>query len=269
MIQAVAGMYYSTRTTQSGYVGFAISKEGGTDPQVRTLLVQSYYLVTIARTSLVSGGFEQSESAGRAPPEDQLQLLATCYAKQKDDTAYAGALEKLVTYYPKKDYWVDLLSRVQRKQGFADRLALDLYRLKLATGNLSTAADYMEMAQLALGDDFTGEAKKIVDRGFTSGVLGAGNCQIAKSGCATSRQRATEGRPRSPLLRQKRGGQGRRALVGGLQLRWLRPMTKASLMEQGVRKGGLKRPEDAKLHLGIALSFRRAERQGRADVQDG
>ena len=62
-------------------------------------------------------------------------------------------MEKLVTYYPKKEYWVDLLSRLQRKPNFSDRLSLDTYRLSLATGSMSAPADYMEMAQLALQAD--------------------------------------------------------------------------------------------------------------------
>jgi len=259
MIQAVAGMYYQTKdyskavTWASRYL-----KEGGTDPQVRTLLVQSYYLnndcANVAR--LLQADLQSAESAGRAPAEDQLQLMATCYAKQKDDTAYAGTLEKLLTYYPKKDYWVDLISRVQRKPGFADRLALDLYRLKLATGNLTTAADYMEMAQLALGDDFTGEAKKIVDRGFSAGVLGAGSdADRQKRLRDLAGKRATEGQTTLAAAETEaaaaRDGGGL-VNLGFNYVGYGQYDKGIALMEQGIRKGGLKRPEDDKLHLGIA-----------------
>ena len=259
MIQAVAGMHYQAKdyakaaTWSSRYL-----KEGGTDPQVRTLLVQSYYLnndcTNVAR--LLQADLQSAEAAGRAPPEDQLQLMATCYAKQKDNTAYAGALEKLITYYPKKDYWVDLISRVQRKPGFADRLALDLYRLKLATGNLSTAADYMEMAQLALGDDFTGEAKKIVDRGFSSGVLGTGSdADRQKRLRDLAAKRATEGQATlAPGEAEATAARDGTALVNlGFNYVGYGQFDKGiALMEQGIRKGGLKRQEDDKLHLGIA-----------------
>ena len=83
-------------------------------------------------------------------------------------------MERLVTYYPKKEYWVDLLSRMQRKPNFSDRLSLDAYRLSLATGSMSAAADYMEMAQLALQAELPSEGKQVVDKGFASGVLGTG-----------------------------------------------------------------------------------------------
>ena len=63
---------------------------------------------------------------------------------------------------------------MQRKPGFSDRLALDTYRLSLATGSMSAANDYMEMAQLALQAGLPAEAKQVVDKGFAAGVLGTG-----------------------------------------------------------------------------------------------
>ena len=60
------------------------------------------------------------------------------------------ALERLVAYYPKREYWVDLLRRIESKPGFSNRLTLDVYRLRLATKTLDTANDYSEAAQLAL-----------------------------------------------------------------------------------------------------------------------
>jgi hypothetical protein len=259
MIQAVAGMHYQAKdfskavTWASRYL-----KEGGTDPQVRTLLVQAYYLNNDCTnvTKLLHLDSQAAEAAGRTPAEDQLQLMATCYAKQKDDAGYAGAIEKLLTYYPKKDYWVDLISRVQRKPGFADRLLLDVYRLKLASGNLNTAPDYMEMTQLALGDDFTGEAKKIVERGFSSNVLGTGtDAERQKRLRDLAAKRAIEGQ--TTLAQSEAEATGARdgtALVNlGFNYVGYGQFDKGiALMEQGIRKGGLKRPEDDKLHLGIA-----------------
>ena len=134
MVQSVAGSYY----TQHEYANAATwtqryFKEGGTDPQMRAILLQSYYLGgdcgNVSRT--LSGVL--NDDSGRAPPEEQLQMLASCYQKTKDNTGYIGAIEKLATYYPKKEYWADLLGRVQTKKGFSERLGLDVYRLKLAS----------------------------------------------------------------------------------------------------------------------------------------
>ena len=122
-------------------------------------------------------------------------------------------MEKLVTHYPKKEYWVDLLSRVQRKPGFSDRLALDAYRLSLATGSMTAPADYMEMAQLALQAGFPAEASRSSTRAIASGALGTGaQAERAQAPARPGRQEARRGQQRRAprTSSQAAGGQGRR-----------------------------------------------------------
>src|SRR5207244_11130806 len=129
---------------------------------MHTLLVQAYYLAGdfASAAKELRSEIDADEKAGRAPAEERLQLLASACLKQKDNGGYADALEKLVAHHPKKEYWADLINRVQRKPGFSPKLQLDAYRLQLATGNLTGASDYMEMAQLALQAGYPGKAKK-------------------------------------------------------------------------------------------------------------
>lgn len=259
MVQSVAGAYY----TQRDYANAATwtqryLREGGTDPQMRSILLQAYYLggdcANVSRT--LQGSLQADEAAGRAPPEEQLQMLASCYQKSKDTTGYVGALEKLATYYPKKEYWADLLGRVQTKKGFSQRLVLDVYRLKFASGLMAGANDYMEMTQMALADEYPAEAKKVVDQGFATKALGAG--------AEASRQQ------RLADLAAKRYAEGQAALaanekealaardgndlvsIGYSYVNYGQAAKGISLMEQGIKKGNLRQPEDAKLHLGIA-----------------
>ncbi len=258
MVQSVAGAYY----TQRDYANAATwtqryFKEGGTDPQMRSILVQSYYLAGDCNSvSRMLGDVASDEGSGRAPPEEQLQMLASCYQKSKDNTGFVNALEKLATYYPKRDYWNDLLSRIQRKNGFSERLALDVYRLRLATGLLSTSGDYMEMAQMALGDDYTAEAKKVVDQGFSSKVLGAGNdVERQKRLADLTNKRYAAGQ--AELAKQETDALAQRdgnnlVAVGYNYVGYGQAQKGIALMEQGIKKGGLRRPDDAKLHLGIA-----------------
>ena len=262
MMQALAGMYYRANNySKAAAWSSRYLKDGGADGQMRTLLIQSYYLsgdcASVARES--QSELQADEKTGRAPSEERLQMLANCYLKQKDNAGYASALEKLVTYYPKKDYWVDLINRIQRKPGYADRLALDVYRLKLATGNLTTSNDYLEMAQLALAAGYPGEGKKIVDQGFATSVLGTGSDadrhkrlrDLAVKQVAESEKTLPQNEKEA--LADKDGN----ALVNvGFTYVTNGQFDKGlALMEQGIRKGGLKRPEDAKLHLAIAYNL--------------
>src|SRR3546814_17272374 len=95
-------------------------------------------------------------------------MRASIAVKQKDNAAYIAALEKLVAYYPKPNYWLDLITRTANKPGFSTRLTLDLYRLKKQTDTLTKANDFMEAAQLALQAGLPGEAKQYVTFGDRS-----------------------------------------------------------------------------------------------------
>lgn len=235
-------------------------KDGGKDSQMRTLLAQSHYLNGdyANAAKLISADIAAEEKAGGKPAVDTLQMLASCYLQQNDMTGYVSALEKLVTWHPKSEYWADLLHRLQRKSGFADRLALDVSRLKFASDNLGGAGDYMEMAQLALQAGYPAEAKKIVDAGYAKNLLGAGPAaevnRHKRLRDLVNKQLAEDQKNLAQGERQANAAKDGTGLVNiGYNLVLNGQFDKGlGMMEQGLAKGGLKRPEDAKLHLGHA-----------------
>jgi len=257
MVQAVAVAYYSKKDyAKAASWTQRYFKEGGSDPQMRTVLLQSYYLGNDCNAvSKMLGSAVESES-GKKPSEEELQILANCYLRQKDTGGYVAAIEKLVVYYPKKEYWTDLLSRVQKKPGFSDRLGVNVYRLRFATGNAGTANDYMEMAQLAVQGGTPAEAKIIIDKGYANGVLGKGDQadrqkrlkDLVEKAVADSQK--TRAQDEADALAAKDGND---LVKIGLNYVYEGNAAKGiSLVEQGIKKGGLKRPEDAKLRLGEA-----------------
>ena len=259
MVESIAGGYYRSREyAKAMQWGQRYFKEGGTNPAIRSLLIQSQYLGGDYAGAVreLTNETQAAERNGAAPPEDRLKLLLNAALKLNDNNAYVYAMEKLVTYYPKKEYWVDLLSRLQRKPNFSDRLALDTYRLSLASGSMSAPNDYMEMAQLALQSDFAAESKQVLDKGFAAGVLGTGaqvdrptrlRALVAKR---LDEDRKTLAEDERQAVQAKDGNAlvtvGMNLVFNGQSARGLQ------LMQQGIAKGGLKRAEDAKLHLGIA-----------------
>ena len=263
MTQALAGSYFRAKDYPKAVAWAArYREEGGTDPDMRVVLIQAYYFNNefehAAQEAL--NDVQASEKEGKAPGEDRLQILANCYLKMNDANRYAYALEKLVTYYPKKEYWADLILRTQKKLIFADRLAIDVLRLRLATDTLSGPEDYMELAQLSLQAGYPSEAKTVLDKGYGAGVLGKEpnadrhkrmrdlvDKQLAEDRKALS-QKSTE----SAADAQKDGialvNLGFAYVTDGQFDRGL------ALMERGIAKGVAdeKRPQDAMLHLGIA-----------------
>jgi hypothetical protein len=259
MVETLAGMYFKAAdypnavTWASRYL-----KDGGANPQVRMLLVRSLYFTDdfAGAATQLRAILDGTETTGAAPSQEDLQLLASCYTKLNDGPGYAFALDKLLAYYPKKDYWADAIRRAETKPGFADILALDVLRLLQATGNLTTAAQYTAMAQLALKVGYPAEAKRVIDQGFAAGVLGTGaDADLQRRLRDTSTKQATED---EKLLGQNAkdaaaAKDGTPLVNVGFALVTAGQFDKGlMLMEQGIQKGAVKRPDDAKLHLAIA-----------------
>jgi len=258
-LAAAADQYFRARNYgKTVELGARYLKEGGTDKSIRSTYIQALYLSNdYARTaSETLAEVQAEEAAGRTPTEMQLQLLTDSYQKQKDQKGYANALEKLLAYYPKRDYWLNAVYGVAGRPGVSDRLALDLARLKLATGTMQTAEEYMEAAQLSLQAGYPAEAKKFADQGYAAGRLGTGpeaerhkrlRDLAAKS---LAEDKKTLGQDDAQVAASKDGtallNAGFNYVLHGSSGKGL------ELMEQGVRRGGLKYPEDARLRLGYA-----------------
>ena len=198
-----------------------------------------------------------AEQAGRKPEEADLLRLADAQMRTGNTAGQAATLEKLLFNYPKKDYWAAYLGRLQRKSGFSDRFALDVMRLKLATGSLSRTEDFMEMAQMALQAGLPAEGKAIVDKGFAAGALGTGaEAERLKRLRDLANKQETEGKASiDQRAAAAMAGKDANELVqlGYAYVSMGMADKGIPMIEQAIAKGGLKRPEDAKLRLGLAL----------------
>ena len=199
-----------------------------------------------------------AEKDGRRPGEDDLLRLADAARRMNNSGVYSNTLEKLVLYYPKKDYWSAHLASIQRKPGFSDRLGLDVQRLKLANGLITKADEYMELAQLALQAGFPVEAKTIVDKGYAAGVLGSGDPaprhQRLKDLVIKSQAESEAGLAKN-LAEANAQKEGNELVKMGTIYASMGQHDKAvELIEKGIAKGSLKRPDDAKLRLALSMA---------------
>ena len=260
MMESIAGGYYREKNWAKA-IEWAqrYQRDGGTSAQMQTLLVQAQFQsgdkAGVAKELMAE--IQADEKAGRAPPEDQLKLLMNASASLPEGGGYSFALERLVTYYPKKEYWAELIAGVQRKPGFSDRFSLDIYRLMLATGGMTKANDYMETTQLALQAGLAAEAKAAIDKGFAAGVLGTGpEADRQKRLRDLAVRKAEEAKAEMPAKEAEAMAEkdGTALVAVGFNLVTSGQAAKGvTLIEKGIAKGGLKRPEDAKLRLGQAM----------------
>jgi hypothetical protein len=197
-----------------------------------------------------------AEQNGRRPDEGDLLRLADAQQRTNNLAGYGSTLEKLLLNYPKKDYWNAYLGRLPRKPGFSDRFALDVMRLRLASGTLTKTEEFMEMAQLALQAGLPVEANRIIEQGYKTNALGTGPEAArhqrlrdlatkqeveTKAAIATQATEAAAEKTGDDLVK-----------VGYMHVSLGQVDQGIKLIEQGIAKGSLKRPEDAKLRLGMA-----------------
>jgi hypothetical protein len=258
-LAAAASQYYVARDyAKCAELAGHYLKDGGSEKSVRTLQIQSLYLGNdFARSNReLQADLQADEQAGRTPTEDRLQLLSSVAQKLQDNTAYANALEKLVAHYPKRDYWLAVIYATASRANFSDRLSLDLGRLKLATNTMRSTGEYVEMAQLSLQAGYPAEAKKIIDQGYAANLLGSGADadrhkrlrDLAAKNLAEDRK--TLGQDDAQAANAKDGtallNTGFNYVLNGQADKGL------AMMEAALKKGGLKRIDDARLHLGYA-----------------
>lgn len=253
--KAVMGTYLRAKNYKQA-IAFAQDEiRNGTGGDLRRYMIEAQYLSgdVAGAARQLNADIAASERAGKAPSEDQLNLLANCYLKLRDNSGYGRVLERLLALYPKPSTWANALNGLQKKSGMSMRYGLDIYRLQQATGNLSGADAYMEMGQLAVQGGSAIEAKKIVDEGFDKKVLGTGaNADRHKRLQDLVGKRAAE--ELKLVAKGEAAAKDAESMVSTGFAMVINGQAQAglALMEKGIAAGGLRRPEGAKLQLGYA-----------------
>ena len=108
---------------------------------------------------------------GNGASDIVLKIEMACAFGAGDDASQTEALEQLVARSQSPEYWGQLLKSAQRTRGLRDPQSLDIYRLKLRTGTMASADDYLTLAKLALAGGFAAEAMDVEQKGITAKVL--------------------------------------------------------------------------------------------------
>lgn len=232
---------------------------GGTDDNIRAALVRAALArenCTVAAehlTVLIAA----TEKRGEKPAEGLLRAAVACQGQLKQDEGYYREMVRLIGHHPRKEYWGDLIARLQRKPGFSDRLLLDSFRLMRHVGALEDADDIMSAAQLALLAALPGEARSLLQAGFDAGALGKGPGAQAQRDLLARAVKESDA-DKSQLDEAQKQAQavadGRRLfLVGQAAGSYGQADRAVKLMEMALAKGIGRHPQDARLHHALAL----------------
>jgi tetratricopeptide (TPR) repeat protein len=261
LTNALAQLSYQSKNYDKAieYGQQAIDK-GFADAQMPTLVAQAYYLKSDWKGVV---RFEKSQIAsqeknGGAPSNASLQLLLSGCLKQNpggDDPCSDGALQELVIYHPKPEYWQQLLYGMF-KTVKSDRNLLQTYRLADEVGVLKRPEDYTDFAQLAIEAGSPGEAQQVIQQGMQANIFPDSRTKGKAARLLVDAQKAAK-RDQQTLDRSAQqaslASTGNQDVGLGLAYFGYQQYDKAvSALKQGIAKGGLKDADSAHLLLGIA-----------------
>ena len=139
------------------------------DPELQVALAQAYYQ-SGKNKEAAAVMKDMLADSNRAPKEQQLLLIRAACEKAGDNACVSSAYEKLVVYYPKPEYWQNLMKSL-RGGDLDDIQAHNVMRLALQVNVLKDPEQFKEMAQLGLEEKLACEAQSVLEQGFAKKVF--------------------------------------------------------------------------------------------------
>lgn len=237
---------------------------GGTNDAVRMVRIQSLMASGDEKGAMaaLAARLDAADKVGQTPPESHLRTLLSLQQKVKDG-GVPRTLERLAGAYPRPEYWMDLVVTAARDPAIPDRTLIEMYRLLRVVGGVKQLDLGEELAQLAARVGQPAEALSVVEDAYAAGQMGKGGQAAAHQTLRDQvrKQAAAEAADRTAAEAAAKTAANGNGLVdlGWAMVAGLPPGAAPAqvepglaLIEQGVAKGGLRRPVEARLHLGMA-----------------
>jgi hypothetical protein len=224
------------------------------DQTIGDLVARGYFLqkdYANARTTA-----KKLADASAKPSEQILQVLLASNLELDDRPAIFATLESLVKHYPQPKYWNDLLNN-QLFASKTDRELRSLYRLMEDTKVLDKGEEYAEMGAALVGGGFPSEAKRVLDKAMSEGLLQGEDKARAQQELERARSGAESDRKElagadAALAAAKTGND--MVSLGKLYFSTGGYAKSADAIQKGLAKGGVSDADDANTLLGIALA---------------
>jgi hypothetical protein len=182
---------------------------------------------------------------------DQVLSLLMSAASKAGDTQTEGQVAERLILQGQAKYWTYMLAAADSTRGLTDHENLDIHRIRFATGNMRNAEDYELMTELALQLHFPTEAVGVAQKGFDTKTLQGDRDARLLSKAQADAAKDTANLPN--LQKQANAAKTGDLLVQYGENLWGRDQYADAFtaVDAGVNKGGLNKPEDAKISLGI------------------
>ncbi|MEM9257466.1 MAG: tetratricopeptide repeat protein [Pseudomonadota bacterium] len=217
------------------------------------LLAQGYYQLKDYNKALsnVEKAIDMTVEKGNIPKEQWYNLARFLYFEKNDVNKTVDTLEKLLTYYPKKQYWVQL-SHMYGEQG-KDWQQAAAMETAYVQDMLTKDQEQVTMAYLYLNAEVPYKAAKVMQTGLDGEVIEgkSKNWEIA----GNSWRQAQEMNKAVPAMERAAAKSDRGELyarLGNIYLDSYEFEKAITALNKGLNRGGVKRPDTAQLVLGMA-----------------
>lgn len=235
------------------------------DPETQVAVAQAYYQSGNNKDAarVMNELMAELEKSGRVPKEQQLLLVQSACSRAGDNVCVAKVFEKLVSNYPKPDYWSQLLTSL-RKLDTDDIQKLNVMRLSTQVNVMKDPEEFKEMAQLALEDKLPGEAQAVLEQAFAKKIFVTERDVSVNTRLLAAAKKESEAAKASLAKREaeaRAAATGDAAVKVGAQYLGYGDAVKAvDLLQKGIAKGGIakgdpkekERIDEASILLGIA-----------------
>ena len=197
-------------------------------------------------------GHQHVQGEGQELPKEQWYNLARfLYFEKNDVNKTVDVLEELLKYYPKKQYWVQISHMYGEQKKEAEQLAA--METAYVQGMLDKGTEQVTMAYLYLNADVPYKAAKVMDKGLKDESIEgkSKNWEIAGNAWRQA-QEIDKAIPAMEEAAAKSDKGELYARLGNVYLDGDQFKKAITAINKGLSRGGVKRPDTARLVLGMA-----------------
>jgi tetratricopeptide (TPR) repeat protein len=228
------------------------------DPDLPLYLGQAYYLTKDYPNSrkVMEGVVAKLEEQGKPPGEQNLRLIHGACRAMDDEACETMQFEKLVKFYPKPEYWQNLVNTLFNDKKSTDKQQLHVMRLATHVGAISEPLKFEECAQIAIALGLPGEAQSLLEEAFNKKyIVDARQIERDKKLLAEAKAAATG--DKATLAQQETSARANTAgnadvKLGAAYLSYGDNAKAIEALQRGIGKGSVRDPDEAGMLLGIA-----------------
>jgi len=228
------------------------------DPDLTLYLGQSYYLIKDYPNSrkTMETVVAKLEEQGKPPGEQNLRLIHGACRSMGDTECETAQFEKLVKYYPKPEYWQNLVNTLFNDRKSTDKQQLHVMRLATHVGAVSEPLKFEECAQIAVALGLPGEAQSLLEEAFNKKFIVEPK-QVERDKKMLAEAKAAATGDKATLVQQETAAKANPAgnadvKLGAAYLSYGDNAKAIESLQRGIGKGSVRDPDEAGILLGIA-----------------